>query len=540
MSTVTLRWIGDLDQDKREQAGCVSSSSDQYRPKKIELKPGQKEIRIGRINTKNPPDYPIESCINNRMISRNHATIERSARGGSILYDHSMNGTYVNYTRVIGGVTLKHGDIVCFGHLNGANLKPGEKVSLFYSDLKYRVELSDASPSKDTSTKESGSKKRKSHPAQAGSTVSSTQRSDGEDDMSDDSAPDLKRPKSAGTGAMAVAAGRHKSFKKPGTNTSRRKADEDEEDDDLDDDGDDEMDGASVGKRSSSSTKAVKKRTTANGAEKNKKPTHSSSSSVRKSTTGSKLSQPKEKRAKTGKGNKGSGPDGDADASGSEMFHYDTEECSARPCKQPQDIAIDWIQCDKCTLWYHQDVLEAYLDLKLYADKTDDGSPLRSERRPILTSLKTILPTLRSFPLPASPFYRIWHELLAYCRDQPVVPAGRFILSKDQVCFDPVYIPPPCLLDAGPAENGGEAAECLRFSSLFCGTVFRLTLHCVQQGEAAENNKFTLICDPWVDLGDLHTLSGSELSPIADFVQCSIWPVVASVHQLPIHQRTSA
>ncbi|RTG82702.1 uncharacterized protein DC041_0007108 [Schistosoma bovis] len=139
MSTVTLRWIGDLDQDKREQAGCVSSSSDQYRPKKIELKPGQKEIRIGRINTKIPPDYPIESCINSRMISRNHATIERSAKGGSILYDHSMNGTYVNYTRVMGGVTLKHGDIVCFGHLNGANLKPGEPVALFYSDLKYRV-----------------------------------------------------------------------------------------------------------------------------------------------------------------------------------------------------------------------------------------------------------------------------------------------------------------------------------------------------------------------------------------------------------------
>ncbi|KAG5441748.1 hypothetical protein CSKR_112889 [Clonorchis sinensis] len=327
MSTVTLRWIGDLDQDKREQAGCVSSSSDQYRPKKIELKPGQKEIRIGRINTKNPPDYPIESCINNRMISRNHATIERSARGGSILYDHSMNGTYVNYTRVIGGVTLKHGDIVCFGHLNGANLKPGEKVSLFYSDLKYRVELSDASPSKDTSTKESGSKKRKSHPAQAGSTVSSTQRSD---------ASQVCGYWCNGGGCWPT-----KSFKKPGTNTSRRKADEDEEDDDLDDDGDDEMNGASVGKRSSSSAKAAKKRTTTNGAEKNKKPTHSSSSLVRKSTTGSELSQPKEKRAKAGKGNKGSGPDGDADASGNEMFQYDTEECSDRPCKQPQDIAID-------------------------------------------------------------------------------------------------------------------------------------------------------------------------------------------------------
>lgn len=37
-----------------------------------------------------------------------------------------------------------------------------------------------------------------------------------------------------------------------------------------------------------------------------------------------------------------------------EEFHYDAEECSARPCKQPEGNAIDWIQCDKCTKWYHQ------------------------------------------------------------------------------------------------------------------------------------------------------------------------------------------
>ncbi|CAL8099787.1 unnamed protein product [Calicophoron daubneyi] len=348
MSTVTLRWIGDLDQDKREQAGCVSSSSDQYRPKKIELKPGQKEIRIGRINSKNPPDYPIESCINSRMISRNHATIERSAKGGSILYDHSMNGTYVNYTRVIGGVTLKHGDIVCFGHLNGANLKPGEQVSLFYSDLKYRVELSDASPSKETIPAVGATKKRKSM-AQSGSTVSSTQRSDGEEDASGDSGDDVKRSRPENN--TTKSSGRHKPFKKPGAGGNRRKLeDEDDDDDDLDDDDDDDMDDGSVGKRSSSSSKALKKRT--NGAEKSKKPPHPSSMS--RKSTGSKTGNPKEKRGRTSKSGKSGGGDTDGDASGSDMFHYDTEECSARPCKQPQDIAIDWIQCDKCALWYHQ------------------------------------------------------------------------------------------------------------------------------------------------------------------------------------------
>ncbi|CAH8506202.1 unnamed protein product [Dicrocoelium dendriticum] len=347
MSTVTLRWIGDLDQDKREQAGCVSSSSDQYRPKKIELKPGQKEIRIGRINTKNPPDYPIESCINARMISRNHATIERSARGGSILYDHSMNGTYVNYTRVVGGVTLKHGDIVCFGHLNGAKLKPGEKVSLFYSDLKYRVELSDA-PSKEKEVNSAGSKKRKTNPTQPGSTVSSTQRSDIEDEASEGSADEVKRSKPNLSSATSVRnTNRHKTFKKPNASASRRKLEDDEED--SEEDGEEGADDSFVDRRSSLSTKSSKKKT--NGIEKSKRSTHANSASRKPSAT--KSSHAKEKRVKSGK-SKGS-VDGDAEGSGSEMFHYDSgEECSARPCKQPQDIAIDWIQCDKCTLWYHQ------------------------------------------------------------------------------------------------------------------------------------------------------------------------------------------
>ncbi|KER26859.1 hypothetical protein T265_05990 [Opisthorchis viverrini] len=128
----------------------------------------------------------------------------------------------------------------------------------------------------------------------------------------------------------------------------------------------------------------------------------------------------------------------------------------------------------------------------------------------------------------------IYRTTVYFIGQEEVIPAGHFILSKDRVCFDPVYVPPPCLLVAGLAGNGGELAECVRFSSLFCGTVFRLTLHCVQQSETAEDNKFTLICDPWIDLGDLHTLSGSEISPIANFVQSSIWPVVASVHQLPL------
>ncbi|CAI2723075.1 unnamed protein product [Schistosoma spindalis] len=366
MSTVTLRWIGDLDQDKREQAGCVSSSSDQYRPKKIELKPGQKEIRIGRINTKIPPDYPIESCINSRMISRNHATIERSAKGGSILYDHSMNGTYVNYTRVMGGVTLKHGDIVCFGHLNGANLKPGEPVALFYSDLKYRVELSD-SPTKENVVTGTA-KKRKSYPAQPGSTVSSTQRSDGEDDSigSSDESTDAKRPRSNTTSSAQRTANRQK-FKKPAS-SNRHKVDE-EDDGDSNDDADD----SSSNKRlSSAGSKTIKKRS--NGTDRVKK-SHSNSVSRKSGGTKPGHIHNKEKR-RSGKSSKSGGFDAEDDAGGGDMFHYDSEECSARPCKQPQDIAIDWIQCDRCTLWYHQDVIESYLELKLHSLRSSDSKSI--------------------------------------------------------------------------------------------------------------------------------------------------------------------
>ncbi|KAF7255498.1 hypothetical protein EG68_07590 [Paragonimus skrjabini miyazakii] len=508
MSTVTLRWIGDLDQDKREQAGCVSSSSDQYRPKKIELKPGQKEIRIGRINTKNPPDYPIESCINNRMISRNHATIERSAKGGSILYDHSMNGTYVNYTRVLGGVTLKHGDIVCFGHLNGANLKPGEKVSLFYSDLKYKVELSDTSPSKDTSVGSAVVKKRKPNPPQAGSTVSSTQRSDWEDEASDDSGDDPKRIKTAsGTPATARTTNKHKPFKKPGTSTNRRKLDDEEEDEESEED-DDDLDDTSAEKRSSSATKANKKKT--NGTEKNKK--NAVPNSVSRKPSGTKVGhKEKDKRIKPSKSSKGGGVDGDADASGNEMFHYDTEECSARPCKQPQDIAIDWIQCDKCTLWYHQDVIEAYLELKLDADKFDDESNLTK----ILPPSK-VLPVVRSAPLPNSPFYRLWHEL------------GRLSLtstktsddSTNLICFDPVYIPPD------RKETTTTTSEGLVFSTHFHNSLVRIQLRYAEPNNNTSESQFEVSLDPWVDLEPSQLFAASALSPIDTFVRNVIWPAL--------------
>ncbi|VEL24962.1 unnamed protein product [Protopolystoma xenopodis] len=77
----------------------------------------------------------------------------------------------------------------------------------------------------------------------------------------------------------------------------------------------------------------------------------------RKSTTGKTSNVPTGKRGITSggaAGRKSGGGSSGQSGTANELFHYDTEECSARPCKQPQDNAIDWIQCDKCTLWYHQ------------------------------------------------------------------------------------------------------------------------------------------------------------------------------------------
>ncbi|XP_018645932.1 hypothetical protein Smp_163540 [Schistosoma mansoni] len=523
MSTVTLRWIGDLDQDKREQAGCVSSSSDQYRPKKIELKPGQKEIRIGRINTKIPPDYPIESCINSRMISRNHATIERSAKGGSILYDHSMNGTYVNYTRVMGGVTLKHGDIVCFGHLNGANLKPGEPVALFYSDLKYRVELSD-SPTKENVVTGT-TKKRKSYPAQPGSTVSSTQRSDGEDDSigSSDESTDAKRPRSNTTSSAQRTANRQK-FKKPAS-SNRHKVDE-EDDEDSNEDPDD----SSSNKRlSSAGSKTIKKRS--NGTDKIKK-SHSNSVSRKSSGTKPGHTHNKEKR-RSGKSSKSGGFDAEDDAGGGDMFHYDSEECSARPCKQPQDIAIDWIQCDRCTLWYHQDVIESYLELKLHSLRSSDPksiNPHTVTKVPpphdrVNLSNNISKSNVVSTPLPSSIFYEPWHSIWKFIRMNPIYGIGGKTLPPKCILFmDPKYIPPIHSLSKIDNANLPSSTaldycyEALLFMTQAYETVVRVTLF---KDSKTENGEFMCNCDPYLNLPCHFGIT--ELTSMGDFVKQHIW-----------------
>ncbi|VDK66411.1 unnamed protein product [Onchocerca ochengi] len=62
------------------------------------------------------------------MISREHTTIfvkVRRDRYVCFIKDHSLNGTYVNDFRVSGEAELQQGDVIKFGHVNGAAIKPG-------------------------------------------------------------------------------------------------------------------------------------------------------------------------------------------------------------------------------------------------------------------------------------------------------------------------------------------------------------------------------------------------------------------------------
>ncbi|VDM32595.1 unnamed protein product [Hydatigera taeniaeformis] len=331
MTTVSLLWVGDLNQDKRMASTSMKVSDERYRPKLIELKEGQKEIRIGRLNSTNPPHYLIESCINKRMISRNHATIERLPDGGFMLYDHSMNGTYVNYMRVSGGVTLKNGDIVCFGHLNGANLKPGDDVTPFFSDLKYQVYI--GSP-----------KEVAAATAAAG------------DSNSDRISVNKRQRKSSG-GSHEVKKGVVSSSKTPSRHrggdeaTGSIKSEAEDSDEDLMDRLSKRKSGVQSGGNSVKRNPSCK----SNGMKKHASPPPSV---VKRSKHHSKKSRAREV-AVDAEDDENDDGDGDSAMGGDneDVARYgedDQEECSARTCKKPAGTAIDWIQCDKCSKWYHQ------------------------------------------------------------------------------------------------------------------------------------------------------------------------------------------
>lgn len=72
----------------------------------------------------------------------------------------------------------------------------------------------------------------------------------------------------------------------------------------------------------------------------------------------SKTHHPKKPRGKEVASSDDGSMDDDVESPANEEVRHlgedDQEECSARVCKKPTGAPIDWIQCDKCTKWYHQ------------------------------------------------------------------------------------------------------------------------------------------------------------------------------------------
>lgn len=71
-------------------------------------------IKISLLTYLAPINYIIESAFGKNLISRYHTTIKRRSGRKFVIYDHSTNGTFVNYVRVNFKATLNNGDIGCF------------------------------------------------------------------------------------------------------------------------------------------------------------------------------------------------------------------------------------------------------------------------------------------------------------------------------------------------------------------------------------------------------------------------------------------
>ncbi|KAH9278859.1 Lysine-specific demethylase 5B [Echinococcus granulosus] len=242
-----------------------------------------------------------------------------------------MNGTYVNYIRVSGGVTLKSGDIVCFGHLNGANLKPGDDVTPFFSDLKYQVYI--GSPKEvAAATAEAG----ESNSERVSANKRQRKSSGGSHDVKKAAVTSSKTPSRHRGGDDAVAS---------------IKSEAEDSDEDL-------MDRLSKRKSNAPSGGNTAKKNSSSKSNGMKKHASPPPSATKKSKHHSKKSRAREMAVDAeddgddvGEGDSAAGGDNE------DVTRYgedDQEECSARTCKKPAGTAIDWIQCDKCSKWYHQ------------------------------------------------------------------------------------------------------------------------------------------------------------------------------------------
>ncbi|KAI0220925.1 hypothetical protein LSAT2_027624 [Lamellibrachia satsuma] len=99
--------------------------------------PGVKDILVlghdvTRFGRHSGNDHYLDSLELSYFISRWHAEVlfVRDNHGGKyVLRDNSLNGTYINGSRVKGNRALEEGDVVMFGHPCGKDIKPGQPAT---------------------------------------------------------------------------------------------------------------------------------------------------------------------------------------------------------------------------------------------------------------------------------------------------------------------------------------------------------------------------------------------------------------------------
>uniref|UniRef100_A0A1I7WV58 FHA domain-containing protein n=1 Tax=Heterorhabditis bacteriophora TaxID=37862 RepID=A0A1I7WV58_HETBA len=92
-------------------------------------------------------DVVLTSSVfsSSNMISRDHADIigVKGANGRIEKYhinDRSLNGTYINDQRVNSTMQIMEGDVIKFGHMNGAAVKPGQTAPQANAEFAFMVE----------------------------------------------------------------------------------------------------------------------------------------------------------------------------------------------------------------------------------------------------------------------------------------------------------------------------------------------------------------------------------------------------------------
>ncbi|XP_028393744.1 transcription factor 19-like [Dendronephthya gigantea] len=96
---------------------------------------------IGRA--KRNVDFFIASSKHKALISRIHARISKSqTQFGDVfkIYDVSLNGTFVNDIKIPSEALLKPGDVITFGHVQGALLQTGNCYKQLNSEFRFLFE----------------------------------------------------------------------------------------------------------------------------------------------------------------------------------------------------------------------------------------------------------------------------------------------------------------------------------------------------------------------------------------------------------------